>query len=143
MPDIRLAHPHDAAQLHTLNVVLNGANLTTAKNIAHSLANNPHEIVCVAADGDTLAGFCCGQVFMSVCYRTPEAAVKELFVREDYRRRGIARRLLAFMEAEFIKRGVRDCFLVTGDDNFDAQALYESCGWHNDEEIQFHKSLAQ
>lgn len=141
MCEIRTARVGDEQELLALNVLLNGEGLTTAQDITRSLACNPTEIVCVAADGAALAGFCCAQVLSSVCYRAPEGLVRELFVRKEYRRQGVGKALMDFAEAEMARRGVRDCFLVTGDDNTRAHAFYAACGYHNDEEIQFHKEI--
>ena len=48
---------------------------------------------------------------------------------EEYRRKGIGRRLLIATENEFNKRGIVHFHVSTGDDNIAALALYRSCGY--------------
>ncbi|MGI6694874.1 MAG: GNAT family N-acetyltransferase [Christensenellales bacterium] len=84
-------------------------------------------------------GFCCGQVFRSICYENHHAEITELFVREEYRRRGVGARLIAFMEAEFYKQGIRHFQLFTGASNAAAQAFYHSCGYRATDEVMFRK----
>lgn len=140
MIEIRLAQTKDAHELHELNNLYNGRGCTTVETIEAYLSNNSHEIVCVAADGDSLAGFCCGQVSASVCYSKPTGDIKELYVRPAYRRQGIGKQLLVFLESELLKQECRDFNLVVENDNDNAQALYLACGYHSDDEVLFHKA---
>ena len=127
--EIRLAECSDAPELKKLNDLFNGENNNTVDAIEKSLFKNDAEIVCVAACGDELAGFCCGQFQASMCYSYEYAVITEFFIREKYRRQGVGRRLLKFTEAEFIKRGVKHFHLSTGGDNAAALALYRSSGY--------------
>ena len=139
MTIVRRADPQDAEPLKRLNDLFNGEGCNSAENITASLLHNNQEIVCVASEGDSLVGFCCGQVFRSMCYENHHAEITELFVREECRRRGVGTRLIAFMEAEFCKQGIRHFQLFTGASNAAAQAFYRSCGYRATGEMMFRK----
>ena len=96
---VRLARPDDAEPLCLLNARFNGAGLCTAAQVRAALACPGSEVVAVCELDGTLAGFACAQVKRSFCYPRPTAEITELFVDAPFRRQGIARRLLAFLEA--------------------------------------------
>lgn len=129
MLKIRLATVADADELCRLNDLFNGAGSNTVRGVADSLTNNNREIICVAADGSRLAGFCCGQIQSSMCYPYDYCVITELFVMDEFRRQRVGRRLLAATEAEFCKRGITHFHLSTEDENAAALALYRSCGY--------------
>jgi len=129
MIDYRLAKSSDATELKKLNDLFNGEGSNTAEAIAASLETNAQEIVCVAADGSRLVGYCCGQVMKSMCYSYDYAEITEFYVTEEYRRQGIGRRLFIFTDNEFYKRGITHFHIATGHDNTAAQTLYRSCGY--------------
>jgi len=141
MYTIRKASAEDAAALKKLNDLFNNDPIcNSADGIAASLASNPREIVCVACDGEgNLAGFCCGQVLMSMCYSVNYGEVTELFVLEEFRRQGIGKKLMAFMESELQRRGVKGFQLWTGGGNTTAQAFYHSCGYAGKMKMMFNK----
>ena len=62
MIDICLAKSSDSPELKKLNDLFNGDGNNTIEAIEESLKGNGQELVCVAADGDKLVGFCCGQI---------------------------------------------------------------------------------
>lgn len=142
MPSIRLARPEDAPQLRLLNDRFNGQGSNTERAIESSLRGNALELVCVAEEDGALLGFCCGQIFASLCYGERYAEVTELFVDEPHRRRGIAGRLMAFMEDTFAARGVHHYQLFTGADNEGAQAFYRGMGYAESAERMFRKRPA-
>jgi GNAT superfamily N-acetyltransferase len=55
--------------------------------------------------------------------------VKRMFVRPEFRRRGLARAMLATLEAAARERGYRTIRLETGDGQPEAIALYRSAGY--------------
>lgn len=135
----RLAEPSDAPELQKLNDLFNGEGSNTLAAIEESLKTNAQEIVCVAADGTTLVGFCCGQVFKSMCYDVHYGEITELFVLETHRRQGVARGLMAFIESEFRKQGINHFQLFTGKSNETAQAFYKAQGYKESAELMFRK----
>jgi len=141
MIDIHLANSSNALELKKLNDLFNGDGNNTIETIEESLKGNGQEIVCVAADGDMLVGFCCGQILKSMCYSYKFAEITELFVMDEHRCQGIGRRLLDVTEKELYKRGVKHLHVLTGNKNKIAQTLYRSCGYGDTSEILLDKNM--
>jgi len=121
--------------LHRLNDLFNGKGCNSYANIAQSLKTNTREIIFVANNGESLVGFCCGQIFQSMCYPKKYAEITELFVIDRYRRHGIGKRLLSIMEAELMKRGAQHFHILTSKNNAAAKSLYLSFGFAETSEI--------
>ena len=136
---VRLATPADAPALLRLNEAFNGPGLGGASHIARSLAENPQEIVCIAELDGEAVGFCCAQIFSSVCYRSKTGEITELYVEPHARRKGLATALMRLAEQELSARGARTLALLTGDDNSGARAFYESLGYELDGEVHYAK----
>ena len=141
MIDFRVAQLSDAPELNKLNDLFNGDGCNTLEAIEESLKENEQEIVCVAADGNKLVGFCCGQFLKSMCYSNNYAEITELYVMDEYRRQGIGRHLLQFTEDILIKREVKHLHILTGNKNIAAQALYRTCGYADTSEILLDKNI--
>jgi ribosomal protein S18 acetylase RimI-like enzyme len=135
----RLAIPSDAPELLNLNDLFNGEGCNSLAAIEVSLKNNTQEIVCVAADGETLIGFCCGRILKSICYSVNYGEITELFVMESHRRQGVASGLMGFIETEFKKQSINHFQLFTGGENQTAQAFYRKQGYSKTTEIMFRK----
>jgi ribosomal protein S18 acetylase RimI-like enzyme len=139
---IRLANIYDASELQKLNVLFNGEEgCNEADSIKKFLENNNQEIICVAVDKERLAGFCCGQIFKSMCYKDYHGEITELFILDEYRRQHIAKRLTEFMELAFFERGVKNIRVLTGGDNIVAQYFYRSCQYEETDEIMLEKII--
>jgi GNAT superfamily N-acetyltransferase len=77
--------------------------------------------------------------------------VKRVWTHSDFRRQGLARRVMAELEAEAARRGVRTIVLTTGARQPEAVALYLSLGyvprfdlegdWERVSYLGFHKQL--
>jgi len=141
MIDIRLATIKDAAELARLNDLFNGEGSNTERAIEESLRSNENEIVCVAADGNSLVGHCCGQITRSMTRAYKSGDITDLYVGEEYRGHGVGRRLIACVENEFQKRGVSHLHISTGRENLAAQTLYRSCGYEDTSEYILDKDL--
>ena len=126
---IRLASVGDAAELERLNAEFNGKGKTTEESIRASLLTNRREVVIVAdGDGRRLAGFVCVQL--------------KVYVRPEYRGRGIAREMLTFAQ-EYCKKiyPLHSFELLTGSDNTAAQKLYSAIGFECDGEMHMSKQV--
>ena len=148
MIEIRFARVSDAPELERLNTIFNGEgfdyeNCNTVEGIEGSLNNNNREIVCVAAEGDKLHGFCCGQIFSSMCFTTSIGEVTEFFVESEYRRHGIGRKLMTLLESVFENHKVGQIRVLTGSDNLQARAFYVSCGYTETDEFMLEKVRAR
>ena len=67
----------------------------------------------------------CGAVVVTEEY----GELKRLYVRPEYRGRGLAKRLLTFLEAKGLERGCRAFALETGIYQPEAHRLYERAGY--------------
>lgn len=133
---IRLATEKDAEQLLLLNEAFNGKGLTTPDDIKQSLSQNPREVVVVAEEGETVAGFVCVQIKRSFCYQDDFAEITEVFVAPEYRRRKLAGKMLAYAEEYCMRQyQIHEFALLTGRDNHAAQALYRSRGYREEDEM--------
>jgi ribosomal protein S18 acetylase RimI-like enzyme len=88
--------------------------------------------ILVADTGGEIAGFAC--VVASARNDSPDdpavhAWLHDIFVRASHRRRGIARALMAEVEAVVRARGARELRLAVLERNGDAQALYRGLGF--------------
>lgn len=141
MPDItvRLAGEKDAEILRQFNEEFNGVVDVTVESICESLRSCAEVVGIVETDG-VPAGFCCGQITRSFCYRETTAELTELYIREAYRKMGCASALLRFMETllreKYRAESVR---LLTGEDNLPARRLYESLGYTAEDDILYTK----
>ncbi len=139
---IRLATETDAEALEQLNIAFNGPGETNLAHIRASLRENRQEAVVVDEEGGTLTGFLCLQIRRSFCYDACVPEITELYVRPEYRRQGIARRMLLFAEEHCQRQySCQGLDLLTGDDNRIAQAVYRSLGYAPDGELHLSKAL--
>lgn len=139
---VRVATVNDAEQLNLLNEEFNGKGETTLENIKHSLQNNKQEVVIVEEDNGVLVGFVCVQLKKSFCYDEYMPEITEVYVKEEYRKRGIASAMITFAESYCGKnRPLHKFELLTGKDNLDAQSVYDKLGYKDDEELHLSKRV--
>jgi ribosomal protein S18 acetylase RimI-like enzyme len=67
--------------------------------------------------------------------------ITELYVREEYRRQGIATKLINYIENIFEERNIKEFQLFTGKDNTAARAFYEKLGYKKIDEVMYKKKL--
>lgn len=67
-----------------------------------------------------------------------DAEIKRMFVRDAYRRRGLARLVLAELERTAVAAGFRRLVLETGDKQPEAIALYRSTGYVDEPSFGFY-----
>ena len=134
----RGAVPSDAAELKRITDIWGGEKAVTAASIAASLIGNGREIVCVAESGGVLAGYSCAQVATSMCCRDDYAEITNLFISEEWRGRGMGRKLLAFTEGELNRRGITHIHLSTDKSNITALHIYRTSGY-DDEYVALEK----
>lgn len=140
---VREATPDDAHALQRLNASFNGEGLPDAESICAALSRNTQEFTCIAECDGAAVGFLCAQVFRSWCYEAPTVEIAELYVDEQHRRQGAARRLMQLAEGIAMQRfGATKIVLLTGGRNLTAQAFYEIQGYRRDGEIHYTKRLS-
>lgn len=140
---VHKATPKDSAALFVLNEELNGVGCTSLELVEASLANNTQELVFIATLQGVPAGFCCVQLYKSMCYDRNYAEVTEFFIDEKYRRQGVGTKLMKQMEQYFAREDLAGFQLLTGDDNWPARSFYESLAYKKTGEIMYRKRRTQ
>lgn len=130
---IRMAVPDDAAELMAMNREFNGVDDISEDDVRAELAQGG-ELVAVADAGECLAGYCCAQKYKSFCYKNPVAELTELYVRGEFRHKGLASRLIACQLDALRAMGVDEVKVLTGADNATAQAVYRANGFAKQDE---------
>src|SRR5215212_2824801 len=74
-------------------------------------------------------GFACLRLVPHLQGDEPYAELTDIFVDEAFRRRGVARALIAQVEAAAEAAGTSDVVIITGSDNTVAQAAYRAAGY--------------
>ena len=111
-----------AAALHGESFAALGERAWTRQDLAELLASPGVAGLLLQADGAD-AGFALCRV------AADESELLTIAVRPVYRRRGVARRLLAAIIDRAREAGARTLFLEVGADNPAARALYEAAGF--------------
>ena len=119
----------DISEFYEMNNELNDIVCGTLESMKESLGSNKGELIYIAKHENKAIGFICGQLYSSICYTSKQGEVTELYVREDYRRMGVASKLINHIENEMIKNNVHEITVITGQKNINAQGLYEKCGY--------------
>jgi putative acetyltransferase len=84
----------------------------------------PNVLFAVAREG-ALAAVGCGAIVLDAGF----GELKRLYVSPSQRGHGVARRLLALLEARAVEAGCTTLRLETGPDQPEALAFYERCGY--------------
>ena len=137
---IRMATAEDAKQLEQLNIEFNGQGNANVDCIRDSLLNNKQEVVIVSQENDSLVGFVCVQLKKSFCYDDYMPEITEVYVRPEYRKKGIASAMIAYAEKYCNEHYVLHKYeLLTGKNNITAQSVYKKLGYEDDNEIHLSK----
>ena len=128
---IRLATPNDAQVLAELIAEFNGSQGDAEETAARLRACDGLEVALIAWTPAGAAGFACLRVTPAIGSREPHTLLTELYVRERFRRQGIAAALVQRAEALALERGADSLLLFTGRQNVGAQAFYEALGFES------------
>ncbi len=139
--ELRIATGEDVGNLFEMNEEFNGKNCTTKELMRSSIDSNEQEVVSISYIDGVAAGFICGQSIRSMCYDKCYVEITELYVREEYRRQGIATKLINYIENIFEERNIKELKLFTGKDNTAARAFYEKLGYKKIDEVMYKKKL--
>jgi [ribosomal protein S18]-alanine N-acetyltransferase len=122
--DLRLARGTDLDPLSSLERAVFALDAWSPRSIEDELAaHTPNRQVLVAADGSDVIGY----AVLSCVGDTGD--LRRIAVAEDYRRQGIAVRLLAGVTAAARDRGCERILLEVAADNLPAIALYRRQGF--------------
>ncbi|MFL5806520.1 MAG: GNAT family N-acetyltransferase [Roseiflexaceae bacterium] len=131
----RIATLDDAAALAELITVFNipypGIPVTTAQATARLAACQGVETTILAEVDRQAVGFACLRLVPYMSGDEPYAELTDLFVAAGFRRRGVARALMAHVEQLAHAGGATDMILLTGHENAGAQAFYRALGYQD------------
>ena len=126
---ITIASTDDSHEIARLNLLFNEAT-DPAEAIAARMSDPACvETVILAKISRKIVGFALVRVVPCVLYADHHAELTELYVMEEYRKRGIAGELLSFAEKIAIQKGAQSILVQTGDDNLPALTLYKKHGY--------------
>lgn len=127
---VRRATSDDASALVTLNRAFDsqGKIATDVAYVTSLIAESPTERVLIAEFGNEPVGFATIQVTRSFCYDYPTAEITGIYVSPDYRRAGIASKLLACAKQVAEAEHALELFLRVNHANTNAIAFYEAQG---------------
>jgi len=136
---IKIAEITDLDNLYELNKLF--GNETTKEKIKELIKTNDREIICIIYEGYRAVGFCSGLIVRSVCYNSGRMDIESLYVREEFRRKGIGEALIKFIEKEAIAKDIHHFHIITDENNFKAIKLYKKTGFMDTGEILLDKTI--
>jgi ribosomal protein S18 acetylase RimI-like enzyme len=129
----RIATLDDAVALAELITAFNspfpGLPVTPEQTVARLAACGGVETTVLAELDGQIAGFACLRLVPFMSGDGPYAELTDLFVATSFRRRGVARALMAHVERLAREGGAVELILLTGFDNAGAQAFYRALGY--------------
>ncbi len=126
---IRQATPEDAPELARLLDLFDGQG-ATPEQVAARMRACAHVLTTFLAELDGRpAGFACLRLVPHLQGDEPYAELTDIYVDTPFRRRGVARALIARVEAAAREVGAGGVVIITGFDNQDAQAAYRASGY--------------
>ena len=134
---LKIVDINDAENLYELNKAL--GNETTKEAMENCIVKNNHEIVCIAYIDNVAVGYCAGLIIKSICHKNCRIDIESLFVREEYRNKGIGKALIDFIEKEASVKNIKHFHINTGKNNTSARMLYEKLGYTDTGEILLEK----
>jgi GNAT superfamily N-acetyltransferase len=99
------------------------------KGLELMLAKSPDRLVWVAESGGKVVGMCTAQVLVSTAEGGEAALVEDVVVHEDFRGKGIGKKLMTTLEKWADKRGIRRLQLLADQKNTPALQFYSCLGW--------------
>jgi ribosomal protein S18 acetylase RimI-like enzyme len=109
------------------------SDLTAARDFLRARFDHGESVIFMAHEGEQPVGFAQLYPSFSSVALARVFVLNDLFVHESGRRKGVASKLLAAIEAYATAQGAVRITLVVAKPNTAAQALYEATGWQQDE----------
>lgn len=85
--------------------------------------------ILVAEDQGRVVGMCTGQVVISTAEGGPALLVEDVVVHDDWRGKGVGRRLMAGLEQWAARQGIQRLQLLADLENKPAFDFYDRLGW--------------
>jgi ribosomal protein S18 acetylase RimI-like enzyme len=126
---VRQATPDDAPDLARLLDLFDRMGATPQQVAARLLACQNVVTTFIGERDGQPVGFACLRLVPHLQGDEPSAELTDIYVDAPFRRQGVARALIAQVEAAARAAGAREVVLITGFDNEDAQAAYRASGY--------------
>jgi ribosomal protein S18 acetylase RimI-like enzyme len=128
---VRPATPDDATDLARMLDLFDRMGATPTQVAARMLACQSVLTTFLGELDGQPVGFACLRVVPHLQGDEPYAELTDIYVDAPVRRRGVARALIAEVEAAARTAGASEVVLITGFDNEGAQAAYRASGYAN------------
>ena len=90
------------------------------------------EVIYIAEVGDVPVGYICGEVnFKKAWYKENIASLTNLFVKKEYRKKGIGKYLVDYFKDDVLSRGISKIEVNVMSNNISAIEFYEEYGFYN------------
>ncbi len=133
MVQIRAAGPADMPEIARLNGLFNGSVELAGSYLIRLQEPQRVDTPVIALVDGHIAGAANLRLLQPFFHPSPYAELTELFVEEDYRRKGIGRSLVAYVEQLARAAGAQQILILTDFYNHQAQSLYRALGYaHHD-----------
>src|SRR4029079_2997025 len=128
---IRQATPNDATELARLLDLFDSMG-ATPEQVAARMLDCQNVLTTFIGEIDARSvGFACLGLVPHLQGDEPYAELTDIYVDAPFRRQGVARALIAHLEAAARAAGAGGVVIITGCDNEDAQAAYRASGYGN------------
>ena len=126
---IRQATPDDATHLARMLDLFDHLGATPAQVVARMRACQHVLTTFIGELDEQPVGFACLRLVPHLQGDEPYAELTDIYVDAPFRRHGVARALIAQVEAAARAAGAGDVVIITGFDNAGAQAAYQASGY--------------
>jgi len=137
--NIKIVEKNDLDNLFELNILFK--NNTTKKDMEIIFNQNNKEIICIAYFENIAVGYCTGLIIESICYKNKRMDIETLFVKEEYRQKGIGKKLIQFIEKEALLRNINHFHINTNTNNCITIKFYEKMNYKNTGELLLDKTI--
>ena len=127
---IRPAVAADASAILRLNAAFEDVRATIDHIAGHIENQAQFETPFVATIGERVVGLACLRLLPCLCDPLPYAELTELVVDPGYRRQGVGRCLVQYIEREARAQGAVTLTLMTAWQNTGAHAFYQALGYN-------------
>jgi ribosomal protein S18 acetylase RimI-like enzyme len=137
--EIKIVDKNDLEYLYELNKLFENDN--TKEGMEFHLNQYNHEIICIAYLDNIAVGYCTGLIINSICYKNERLDIESLFVKEEYRHKGIGNALVKFIEKEALSRNINHFHIITNEENIKTVKFYENSDYKKTGEILLDKTI--
>ena len=136
---IKFIDKNDLGNLYELNKLFGNDN--SLENMEEFINHNENEIICIAYLNNIAVGYCTGLIIKSICYNIYRLDIEALFVKEEYRQKGIGKALIKFIENEALQKNIFHLHIIANNKNTETVRFYENIEYKKTGEILLEKNM--